>query len=72
MVPGKDSPFCPHDSGSAIPREGRDLRGTVDSSFSDLALGLVTFGKEQWLQMANLVDLVLFWLLTINTPLGTG
>ena len=55
----------PHDTALAILSEGWDLCCTVDGSFSSLALGLVTFGTELWLQMAVLV---LLWLRTTNTP----
>lgn len=69
VIPGKSSPFCPHDSTLAIPGKGQDLHRTVDSSFSYLALGSVIFGVEQWLQMAGLA---LLWLPSINTSFGTG
>lgn len=64
VVPGKSSPFCPHDSTLAIPGKGQDLHRTVDISFS-----FVRFGVEQWPQMAGSA---LLWLPSINTPLGTG
>lgn len=69
VVPGKISPFCPHDSTLAIPGKGQDLHRTVDSFFSYLALGSVIFGVEQGLQMAGPA---LLWLPSTNTPFGTG
>lgn len=57
--------YVPHDMALAILSQGWDLCCTVDGSFSSLALGLVTFGMELWLQMAVLV---LLWLRTTNTP----
>lgn len=55
----------PHDTALAILSREWDLCRTVDSSFSYLASGLVTFGMDLWLQMAVPV---LLWLHTINTP----
>lgn len=57
----------PHDTALAILSEGWDLCRTVDPSFSYLALRLVIFGMELWLQVAGSV---LLWLHTINTPCG--
>ena len=59
----------PHDPALAILSEGRDLCCTVGGSLSSLALGLVTFGTEPWLQVAVLV---LLWLRTTNTPCRRG
>lgn len=72
IIPGKSSPFClqclytvPSDTALAILSKGWDLCCTVDSAFSYLALGLITFGMELWIQLA--VPFLL-WLPTINTP----
>lgn len=57
----------PRDTAVAILSEARDLCRTVDLSFSYLALRLLIFGMELWLQGAGSV---LLWLHTINTCHG--